>query len=156
MTALDLGFLVALGFYVLMGAIRGLVSEVFSVLAWIVAVVGASWLGALMGRYLPLSGRLIEVRGPLGAALVFVVLFVAIRLAGHELRDAVVGPHTQDLDRLLGAIFGLARGAIMIVLAVFLLQWTPLIHTAMWRRSRLRPYAQTLAALVRHRYAGAG
>ena len=56
MTALDWLFLAVLAASLLIGAWRGLVFELLSLLGWAVAFVAAQWLAADAGAWLPLQG----------------------------------------------------------------------------------------------------
>jgi len=47
-------------------------------------------------------------------------------------------------DRLLGAVFGAARGALLMVVAVALLKNTALVNDAWWNQSDLIPHFMML------------
>jgi membrane protein required for colicin V production len=56
----------------------------------------------------------------------------------------------SSFDRLLGAAFGLARGAVFIGLGVILIEFLGLGQEAWWEQARLRPYAERAAAAVKY------
>jgi uncharacterized membrane protein required for colicin V production len=56
----------------------------------------------------------------------------------------------SGLDRTLGAAFGLLRAAVLIGLAVIVLQFAELDREAWWQEARLRPYAERAAAAVKY------
>ena len=120
---------------VLIGAWRGLVYEVLSVAAWVSAFVTAQWLAADVGGRLPLGNVSVEARYLAGLALVFIgALVVFVLLIGLIKRFvAVVG--LRPIDRVLGALFGLARGLLLLVVLVLVASHTPLQHQADWRAS---------------------
>lgn len=148
MTAVDWGMVVGLALYGIRGMVRGFVRELFSVLAWVLGLAGARWLGPVAARLLPVSAPAL-----LAAAVSFVCVYLLVRVLGYAVRAAVVGPRTQVLDRFLGAVLGLGRGVLVIALVVFLLHWTPMTQTAMWRRSRWRPFVQHGSAWLWRRVA---
>jgi uncharacterized membrane protein required for colicin V production len=56
----------------------------------------------------------------------------------------------SGLDRTLGAGFGLLRAAVLVGLAVIVLQFAELDQEAWWQEARLRPYAERAAAAVKY------
>jgi membrane protein required for colicin V production len=67
-----------------------------------------------------------------------VVRFVLSRLVAST---GLGGP-----DRLLGMMFGLVRGVLIVSLVVFMLGFTPLPHEAIWRESAMLPQFAAPAA----------
>jgi membrane protein required for colicin V production len=96
---------------------RGLVHEVLGVGAWIGAVVAA-----FIARPIVVPAIVEYVDPPwladaIGAGVAFVLVLIVLKalsawLAGHVQRSALGG-----LDRTLGILFGVARGAFLLVLA---------------------------------------
>jgi len=99
---------------------RGFVREVLSVAAWIVAIV-ATIFGFPFLR--PIVGRHIEI-GPIADAVtavsIFLVVLVVASIISHLLSRNVQTSSFSALDRSLGLLFGVARGA-LVVCALFLL-----------------------------------
>jgi membrane protein required for colicin V production len=104
--------------------VRGLVHEILALGAWIGAGV-ATYYG--IDRVIPVARNLTDVQ-PLadvgaGAALflaVLIVLSVATRIVVKQIRKSSLGA----LDRSLGLIFGLARGALIVAIAWLATAWT--------------------------------
>ena len=100
--------------------IRGFVREVLSVAAWVVAIVAAIF-GFPFLR--PIVGRHIEI-GPVADAVtaisIFLVALVIASIVSHLLSRNVQTSNFRALDRSLGLLFGVARGA-LVVCALFLL-----------------------------------
>lgn len=136
MTAMDIIVLLLVGGCLIFGVIRGFVTEVLSLLAWVAAVM------ALRLFYTPTSEWMIELTGTEagGAVLAFATLFlgafVTFRVIGNYLggrtRQSVVGP----IDRLLGGGFGAVKGLIGASL-LFLL--ANLVHEVGWGRAEKQP-----------------
>lgn len=120
LTALDMMVLLSLGTGAIFGVMRGFVSEVFSLGAWIVGIAAvrlfhtptAAWLAAPVGNA---GGASV-----LALALVFGICFFAVRIVGAQLgrsaKASVLGP----VDRALGMGFGILKGLLATTL-VFLL-----------------------------------
>jgi membrane protein required for colicin V production len=132
---LDWIFLAVLGLSLLVGAWRGLVYEVISVAAWLAAFVLAQWLAPEVARVLPLGATSDGLR----YAAAFVITFIAALFAGGLLAAlikkliTVVG--LAPIDRVLGAAFGLVRGAVILLAASVVIFMTPLKASAFWTES---------------------
>ena len=117
MTGFDIIVLVIVGVAAIGGFMRGLVAEVASLAAWVLAIFAIRFL------HTDLTSFLYEYVGtPSGAAVLAFVLLLLIPYAGMKLlarnisevsRNSVLGP----IDRVLGFGFGTIKGAIIAVLA---------------------------------------
>ncbi len=134
-SAVDWGLLAVLVISVLFGAWRGMIYEVLSLLSWAVAFVLASWFAVDMGACLPLGKTSEAVRDVAGFASVFVLTLVASALLIAVLRRLVNTVGLRPVDRALGAVFGLARGVILLMFLVVLAAKTPLQRSAEWQAS---------------------
>lgn len=120
MTALDMSVLVLVGGGALLGFMRGLVQEVTSLIAWVVAIIAVRLfhgpVTALLGDYVGTAGA----AAVLGYALLFGGVFAAgkwfSRTMGHRARASFVG----GFDRGLGAGFGALKG-LMVATLLFML-----------------------------------
>jgi membrane protein required for colicin V production len=109
MTALDIIVLILVGGGLVFGFLRGFVTEILSLLAWVAAIV------ALKLGHEPATAALAGV-GSGAAVLAFVLLFGVVfilgkliaRRVGSATRRSVVGP----VDRVLGGGFGALKGLI--------------------------------------------
>jgi membrane protein required for colicin V production len=94
------------------GLMRGLVRTVFALAAWGVGLLGVPLLSPHALRLLPDA-----VPHPVVYFLVFLVLFVAVRMLGSLAARGLRGLGLGGVDRLLGAALGTLRAAIVILLA---------------------------------------
>jgi membrane protein required for colicin V production len=121
----------------LIGLARGLIREVISLVVW-VAALGAAWF-----FYEPVAGQLEPwISTPslrIGAAVLMLVFAVLIAgsIIGYLLATLVDKTGLSGTDRLLGLVFGAARGAVLVALVVFLASLTPLTEDPWWDQSRL-------------------
>src|SRR5690606_39317724 len=65
-------------------------------------------------------------------------------------RALIRGSGLTGVDRLLGGIFGLARGALLIGLGVIVLELADLDQDAWWQNARLKPHADRVAEGIRY------
>ena len=130
--ALDWIFLIVLAASLLLGALRGLVYEVLSVLSWIAAFLAAQWLAPLVGNRLPLGGAAPPLRYAAGFTTVFVLAVFAGGLLAWLTRKLVDAVGLRPVDRALGAAFGLVRGVVLLLALAVVVNLTPLRHDAWW------------------------
>lgn len=131
MVTLDWIFLAILLVSLVVGAWRGLVYEVLSLLNWIAAFVLAQWFAPEVGLWLPMTGASEVVRYGAGFVLVFVLALFAGGLVAFLVRKLVAAMGLRPVDRVLGAAFGLARGVVVALVIAVLVGMTPW-HTHDW------------------------
>lgn len=149
MVTLDYIVLAVLVISAVVGAFRGFLREVFSVVSWILAV----WLA---WKYAPslaprLGGALKDPVYGLWAAraLILVPVVVAGYCLGAVVNYFVRLSMFSGLDRLLGFLLGFARGLVIIGIGIILAQATRLDDEAWWKSSRVAAGMKPVAGVVR-------
>ncbi len=110
MTALDIIVIVIVAGSAFSGYRRGFVHEMFSLGAWVAAIV------ALKSFHAPVAAALADFAGdPIVAALyalllIFGLVFVAARLIGARVGQAARNSFVGPVDRVLGGGFGALKG----------------------------------------------
>ena len=135
MHVLDWIILGSLTLSMLLGAWRGLVYEVLSVMGWVSAFILAQWFAPDMAQLLPMRGAGEAVRYAAGFVLVFVLSVFAAALLARLAKTLFSLVGLQPVDRILGAIFGLVRGAVLVLAAAVVATMTPLHTSEWWRES---------------------
>lgn len=148
MTWFDFGVFIVLGVSLVMSVFHGLAREMISLGGWVGGFVLATVLGGRVAGWLPQS------LGPTLSALIgFLLVFIAVLavswIVGLVLSSAVRASGLTPADRALGAIFGLARGLIIVLLAVLLSGLTPLPREPFWREAVLSGPFETAALALR-------
>lgn len=135
MSTLDWITLALLAASVLLGLWRGLVYEVLSVLNWLAAFVLAQWLAPRAAEWLPLTraGESVQYAG--GFVLVFVVALFAGGLVAWLTKKLVEAVGLRPVDRALGGMFGLVRGAVAVLALAVVVQLTNLRDGEWWTGS---------------------
>ena len=103
--------------------VRGFVREVLSIAAWIGAIAITLIYFDEAKSY---SDGYIEqdlVSGVVAGVTLFVVSLVILSVVSHFIAKGVRGSAMNAVDRSLGFLFGLARGALMLCLAYLMLAW---------------------------------
>ena len=139
MAAVDWIFLAVVLGSLLLGAWRGLVYELLSLVGWLVAFVAARYWAENMALWLPLG----DIDGSVRYAAGFVVVFVAAAFAwgviswlAKRLIDSV---GLRPVDRTLGAVFGLLRGGLLVLVVTLVVGYTPLQQADGWQQSLIAP-----------------
>lgn len=149
MTWLDYAALGVLAVSVAWGIWRGLVREVISVGGWVLAFMAANVLGVPLGEALPRAIPSVELRMLLAFVGVFIVTLALATLAGVFVSKVVKTAGLEGLDRLLGALFGIARGALIAVAFAVLAGLTALPRQPAWRDSVIGPPLARTAQMLK-------
>jgi len=139
MTWLDFAALGVMAVSVAWGIWRGVVREVISVGGWVLAFMAANVLGVPLGEALPRAIPSVELRMLLAFVGVFIVTLALATIAGAFVSKVVKTAGLEGLDRLLGALFGIARGALIAVAFAVLAGLTALPRQPAWRDSVVGP-----------------
>ena len=135
MTPTDWILLAVLVASLLLGAWRGLVFELMSLVGWVAAFVIAHWWAPEVGRHLPMG----TATEPVRFAVAFASLFVAVAFAGGLVaalvRKLVEAIGLRPVDRTLGAAFGVARGLVILLALAVVIDLTPMKSSPWWQTS---------------------
>lgn len=124
---------------VVVGLWRGLISEVLALAVWVAALWVAWGFGDRVAALFANSIELPSARLLLGYACCFFAVLLLGALLRFILHKLVEGTGLGGSDRMLGMVFGLARGVLVVVLTVMLLGFTPFPRDPWWQESRLLP-----------------
>ncbi|MFT3726413.1 MAG: CvpA family protein [Terricaulis sp.] len=125
-TWFDFAALVVLGLSGVMAFARGLIREVFSIIAFIGGAIAAVFF-ASMGRplveqFTPLSGPLASVAAGL---VIFLIVFITITvITSIVAKEAHQSTEISSFDRAAGLAFGILRGVLVVSLFVLLMRQT--------------------------------
>lgn len=139
LTWIDALFLAVLALSMLAGFMRGFVREALGLAAWVVALLVARVLAEPVADLM--SGFIDSFDARLVLAFILVI-FAVILLCGIVIRlvhAAVEWVGMGLLNRFAGAAFGLARGAVILLVASVLITLTPLAELQAWQEAELRP-----------------
>ncbi len=129
---------------------RGFVREALSVAGWVAAAFAAFAAFPTLGPVLREWVGIDWVADVIAAGSVFLLVLVFVSVISGYVADRIHNTEFKTVDRSLGFLFGLARGALLVVLAYMLAAWIfaqdkepPLMATA-----KLRPIVAQGAALL--------
>ena len=120
MNWVDVVILAIVAFSGMLGFLRGLVREVFGLIAWVGAAIAAMW---FFPQLQAVARRAIEnpdIADPVAFGGVFLLVLIVLSLLARTLSRVVLRSALGGLDRTLGLVFGLARGGAVMVAAYIL------------------------------------
>ena len=145
MNGADIAILAVLALSVLVSLFRGFIKEVFSILVWVAAAFAAFQASpALAGALEPMI-EVPSARTIIAFVAVFVLVLVIGGLISYLIGQVVEKTGLSPTDRMFGALFGLARGIVIVLLAVLLARITPFPNDPWWQESGLIPRFEQMA-----------
>jgi membrane protein required for colicin V production len=145
--AIDIAILGIFIISILMGLMRGLLREVLSLLTWITAFIIATLFSSRVAADLFNTATAQEnvdashSVSMLGTGVSFAGLFIATLLIGwliiHFISSLTEKLGVSFINRFLGGLFGLARGFLIVLAGIFLVELGSFAEQAVWQDSRL-------------------
>jgi membrane protein required for colicin V production len=125
-TWFDLAALAVLGLSGVMGLFRGLIREIFSIVAFIGAVLAAVFFAsALAPTVADISGLNNALATLAAGLLIFLIVFIAITLVTSAVAKTThQSTELGSFDRSAGLAFGVLRGIVVVAMFVLLLRQT--------------------------------
>ena len=149
MAWLDIAILTIVLISALISLVRGFVREAFSLAVWVLAF-WVSW-SFFRDLEMPLQAWIESPTVRLGLA--FVALMIATLVVGGLVNFLIIQlverTGMSGTDRLIGMIFGAARGVLLVAVLVLLAGLTPIPGEDWWLASELVGYFQELAYWLR-------
>ena len=140
MASLDWIFVVVLLGSMLLGAWRGLVYEVLSLLGWVVAFMVARTWAQAVAVWLPLDGWDMQLRYAAAFVLLIVGALFAWGVISWLSKQLIEAVGLRPVDRTLGALFGVLRGGLLLLVLALVIQYTPMNKALWWQESTLAPW----------------
>lgn len=140
LTGVDWLILAVVAVSTLISLTRGFVKEALSLLSWIIAGLVAWMFGGALADLLVDYIATPSIRIITACAILFVLTLVLGGLINYLIGQLVLVTGLTGTDRFLGMVFGAARGALLVVVAVGLLSLAPVQADTWWRESELIPH----------------
>jgi membrane protein required for colicin V production len=149
MTFFDYGVIAIVGASLILGVWRGVVGELLALAAWILAFFAARFLGPEIGNTFFTSLSDATFRLLAGYIAVFIGVLVLMALGRLAVRGMIRALGLTLSDRLLGLIFGLARGLAIVLILVTIGGMTSLPRQDWWAAAQLAPPLETAVLAAR-------
>ena len=148
----DYAILALIGLSVLVGVFRGFIKEVFSLFVWAAAFLVAYHFSGDVAQLMEQAVTLPSARLAMGFAGLFIAVLLVGGLINYLLGKLVQTTGLSGTDRLLGGVFGAARGLALVVALLLVSGFTPIPADPWWKESatiqRLMPLVEWSAGLL--------
>jgi membrane protein required for colicin V production len=149
MTWLDYAVIGVFAVSLVLGAWRGLVREIVSILGWVIALLAANLLAGPLGPAMPDIIPTPALRVAAAYVAIFAAALIVTALAGLVLSKLVSAVGLGGIDRMFGAAFGAARGLMILVAAALLAGLTSAPRQSWWRESASGPLLTQVAVTLK-------
>ncbi len=135
MTIFDYAVLVIVGLSIVISMMRGLLAEVLSIMGWFAAFFVARTYASQLAPLMPVEIPTETLRILASFITLFVATFLVTSLLAIALTSIFKKIGLGWLNRLLGGLFGFARGMLIVCILVFLAGLTDIPKDERWRNA---------------------
>ncbi len=136
LSAVDWILLAVLGLSLLLGMWRGIIQEVLSLVGWVAAFYVSQMYAPMAAAWLPMEGSSQMLRYAAGFVVVFIAVLIGTALVSWVIKKLVSAVGLGPLDRLLGSVFGLMRGVVILLAVTVFVGMTPMRDTEAWKQAQ--------------------
>jgi membrane protein required for colicin V production len=119
----------------IVGMVRGLTFELLSLAGWFVAYFAGRWFAPFLAPHLPIGAAGSALNQGASFVSAFLIVLIVWSLLARGVSALIGATPLRPLDRLLGSLFGLARGLLVLLAVATVVVYTPLAGSAAWRAS---------------------
>lgn len=142
--SVDLAIMFLMGVSIIMGLLRGFVREAISLVTWVTALVVALLYTETVSTWFTMI-TLVGFR----MLLAFVLIILSILIMGGALSFLISRlikfTGFGVTDRIIGTVFGMIRGGIVVAACILMLGPTPVSKDPTWMKSTLIPRFQPIS-----------
>ena len=143
---LDIVILSIIGISALISLMRGFIKEALSLLGWLAAIWVSIQYSDKMADLLASSISTPSIRFVIAFTALFVATLLISTLLNNLIAKIVKKTGLSGTDRMIGVIFGMARGATVVAVLVLLAGLTTLPQDPFWQQSMLVGHFQQMAS----------
>ena len=148
MTIFDLVVLIIFIVSVLLSIVRGIVRESLSLVGWVVAYMAAKIFAKDFVIVLPLSITDDSLRMVISYVVVFLAVLIVMSMVTMLVSALIRTVGLGLVDRSLGALFGFARGLLVVLLLVLSAGLTTLPQEPFWKKALLSKPLETGVIMI--------
>lgn len=147
MTEFDFAVMAILLFSLMLGLWRGFIHEVLSLLGWPIAFMLSNIYADRIARLIPLTQEVLRLT--VVYALMFIIVLIAWGILVMLLTKLLKAMGSGWSDRALGGLFGLLRGALVVLVLVLLAGTTAIPDHVFWRNAQMSKTVEDAALLTK-------
>jgi membrane protein required for colicin V production len=146
LTILDVIVIVVVLMSAMLAMVRGFVREVLSIGSWVAAAAAAYLLYKPVLPLVTPYTTSTTVQAIVAAGAVFIVALIIATYITTKIADFVVDSRIGAVDRALGFLFGVARGVLLLVVALLFFNWLVNPSPTWVANAQTRPVLEDLGA----------
>jgi membrane protein required for colicin V production len=135
----DVGMLVIVLLSAMISLLRGFVKEALSLATWVAALIVGRLFSTKLAILLENQISVPSMRLATAFILLFLGMLIVGALINQLISQLVKATGLTGTDRLLGMLFGCARGVLVVAIIVGMLSMTPVVNDPWWKESKLIP-----------------
>jgi len=147
MTVFDYAVIAILLVSLLFGLWRGLLYEVLSLLGWPLAFMLSNMYAEGFAQHIPVKQEMLRTTG--AYALVFIGVLIVWGVLVWGLSKLLKAVGLGQMDRMLGGLFGVFRGVLVVLALVWLAGATEIPERPFWRDAWMSKTAEDVALLTK-------
>jgi membrane protein required for colicin V production len=148
----DIAILVIVGISAVLSLLRGMVREVLSLAAWVLAFWVARSFNPAAAHWVSGIVKMPSAQWLVAFGLLFFGTLMLMGIVNFLLAKIITASGLTATDRMLGVVFGVLRGFAVVTLLVFVASFTPMTRDPWWTESmfvpKLLPAARWLRAEI--------
>ncbi len=135
----DIVILAVMGISLVFGLFRGLLRELLSLVSWVFAFWIAYRYSANVAEIIDRALQNPTLSQAVSAVLVFVIVLVALMVLTSLIAKVFKATGLAGIDRILGGLFGLGRGVVILLVALILASHTSAVEQDWYNASTMIP-----------------
>ena len=129
----------------MLAMVRGFSREVLSVASWVVAAAAAYFFHPIILPYVTPYIDHPTVALAAAAAVVFFIALIVVTVITMKIADFIIDSRVGALDRTLGFVYGVARGLVVLAVALLFFNWLVGTNPPAWvAEAKSRPLLESI------------
>jgi len=157
LTYLDAGLIAIALLSALLAMYRGFTREILSIISWLIAALALGYFIFFQKQLAADFAEQIGTKTPIAqiaiGGLVFLIVLVVVHLITSRISDSILDSRVGIFDQMLGFVFGLARGFLLVVIpyiGIFGLYLTDYPEKTPWIKNSIsKPYIESTGNALR-------
>lgn len=149
MNGIDYAIIVLMLISIGVGVVRGAIREVINIIAWVLAFILAHGFAVDIAPFFAEWVGEPAARVVLAWVGIFAVVLIFGSLVASLLSEVVRKLGLSTLDRGVGALIGVARGMLVLLLITLAAGFTRIPQTPLWKNAALTPWMELAALYAR-------
>ncbi len=133
----------------ILAMVRGFSREVLSIASWVGAAIAAYFLYPFVLPYVQPYVDHAQLAMAAAAGVVFLIALIIITVITMKIADFIIDSRVGALDRTLGFLYGVARGVLVVAVALLFFNWLVGTSPPAWiANAKSRPWLEQIGQWI--------